>query len=165
MNRFGILVCFTSASINEPNIDDLCFCFLIFFNSKYTTIDTLMILTWFKNQFISLSIQKLVSSNYLIMSIAGILVERSGQLKLGNDGKPLTGLAYTDGPGWYNHRNGSVRKDLNDFPEDDKPTISNIYYLLYFLHCMKTCLYQIRKDFYFTWKAFELVLFVLRIYT
>ncbi|ELU14152.1 hypothetical protein CAPTEDRAFT_176469 [Capitella teleta] len=48
---------------------------------------------------------------------------------LADDDKPYTTLAYANGPGWYTHRNGSLRIDMNDLPEDEKPGMGNVNFL------------------------------------
>lgn len=50
-------------------------------------------------------------------------MDNPNDLKLGDDGKGFTGLAYANGPGWYLHRNGTVRKDISLLPDDQKPSI------------------------------------------
>ena len=50
----------------------------------------------------------------------------SESYKKGDDGKPLTALGYANGPGWYVHRNGSVRSDISQWPEELHPNIGKV---------------------------------------
>ena len=59
--------------------------------------------------------------------MSALSVEDPGAaVMMADDGKPYTALAYANGPGWYNHRNFSVRVNQSEWDESDKPSTGEV---------------------------------------